>query len=687
MRKHIIPISYVFVFNIQLVFCCVFPDDFQGQTWFTNIRATTKTAIYFRSKIMEHEDLQTKQDYVERQYEYTCVSMVALNKYIVVNKAGEFRCVHFIKRSKSIMQLKYSKFSKNDSDSDLCSHRRLELHPWLLIHYPSLQKEFTLCPISGGYNMKIKLPDGTDHPCNFIDLPMRFESECLKGEAISFYFRSKHCIGSLPMAVSQRALCVTHWRSDGDVIVILRDPDNDSVWCLRIPARNSYSDRTRMLLFTDGTCETATGVKFYTLELELVVQNTLCTDEHENCHLLPCSQHFESQCLQNCGKCNPNVYPTSCDFPKRYRGDWLIQDSYGTSAVSISNSRVSVDRLGSFNCIDFDDSPSRRFKQFTTLTFFINGCRPRYTCLAFKSLNDNILGFSVSQSKVWPLPSDQTGAMTCDPSSFHGDPAPLRDTFRSFSDVFKPLVSTSRIMSPVTCPFQSTYQFNATFSNGTICGGAFYKMCQEESILRVQFHQCPSAKHVVDEYSCLGTVESKYWERILLIHNINNDSDTRCLISSDVEPRRMIMLPSGECDKYSWTNSDAGLRSPILDLQITPLQESCRQLTTTQTVTKLQHLPQPINDAWKVSRDAGEDMTSYYHGDVNLVTHKHRHHKGIHTSTQTYRVITADDTSHKIVIHTTNNGLSFTKSGNILIYFTIVSSFLYRLLFNLGNIS
>lgn len=642
MVKYTLPLSYIFVFNIQLVFGCVFPDDLQGQTWYTNIRATTRTAIYFRSGVMEYEEQQTEQDYVMKEYESVCVQMVALNKYMIRLESKEYQCVNFVRRSSSVMQIKYSRRSSFNS-SDSCENRNLELSPWLFILYSSLWNDFTICPFSGGYNMKIKEPNGLDHACNFIDLPMRLESECLTGEAITFDFRTKHCIRSLPMTVTQRAICVTHWRNDGDVITVLRAPDTDTVWILRIPARKSISDITTMLLMTDVTCEPGRDVRFYTLELEMIVQNTLCTDEHKNCDILPCSQHFESQCLQTCGKCDPNIYPTSCDFPKRFRGNWLIRDNFGTSAVNISSSQIRINRVGTFSCTEFDDTP-RRKKQYTTLTFFSNGCRPRYTCLAFKTLNRNVLGLAVSQSTVWPFRTTEVGSTLCESSNFHGDPAPLRDTFRSFNDVFQPLISTSKILNPVTCPIPSSYQFNVTFMNGTTCSGAFYKLCHDTSVLRFEFYNCPYDRFVID-FSCLGTIASRYWEKNIIIDNINVSGDTRCLISSEVEPARMLMFPSGECDKYSWSNTEVGLRAPLLSISVTPELHSCRAPSTV-TSTKLgDFVLEPINDAWRAVQNNDVDVTSNDGTHAELITHKHRHHKSHSTTQQTYNVVTDDGRS------------------------------------------
>ncbi|XP_052775890.1 uncharacterized protein LOC128213862 [Mya arenaria] len=499
-----------------------------------------------------------------------------------------------------------------------------------------MRKEFSVCPFSGGYNMKIKDKGGIDHACNFIDLPMRFESECLRGEGMTFDLRTEHCIGALPMRKTQNVMCVSHWREDGDVVTVLRDTDTDTVWCLRIPARNSFTGKTIMLLFTDVACKVAADVNYFTLELQMVPQNTLCTDEHANCNILPCTSHFESQCLRTCSMCDPNTYPTACDFPKRFRGKWFLNDNFGVSDVNITTSKMRVERIGNFNCISFHDSPPRKSKQFTTLSFFSNGCRPRYTCIRFKTLNSNVLGLGISQSRVWPLPNGhrQVGASVCELSNFKEDHAPIRDTFRTNSDIFKPIVSLVNNINSMQCPFHNSFVFNATLNNGTVCNGAFFKRCNESSHLLFIFHKCPY-EYLSVEYVCLGSIQSKYWETITLIQNQNDVKDTRCIVTSEIEPGHILVLPAGECDQFSWAHVNAGIRKPSLDLVVTPENKNCRFPEETPVVfgrsTTMSTVPKPQHDAWK-GIHAEVKLSKYLENQ----THKHRHQNTMLSSTEAY---------------------------------------------------
>ena len=594
---------------IQVTSCCDFDDKFQQRTWYTNIRQSTRTSVYFDGDVMEFEDENTDQGYVTETFQYTCVKLVKAGTYIVKKEDEKiYGCLRFVEKSKSVMQLHVSGFHGSWHVS-LCEPRNLHMEPWLYISLETIRSEFSVCPLSGGYNMKIKDKNGIDHACNFNDLSMRFESECLSGEGIRFDFRTEHCIGNLPMRSLQKALCVTHWREDGDVVSVLRDPETDSVWCLRIPARNSSIGKTVMLLYTDVACKVAANVRYFTLELQMMPQNSLCTDEHANCNILPCSSHFESQCLSTCRMCDPNTYPTACDFPRRFRGKWILKDSYGKSEVQISPSKLHIDRIGNFDCISFDDSPSRKSKQFTTLSFFNNGCRPRYTCLALKTLNSNTLGLAVSQSLIWPLRSGhrRVGTNVCDSSNFHEDPLPISGTFRSYADVYKPITSTSNHTDPKQCPFQHSFLFNASFANGIVCNGGFYKRCDETSHMHILFRDCPYS-NLDSEFICLGAIHSKYWEVVTLIQNRNDITDVRCIVTSDVDPSHVFVLAAGDCDQFSWTHVVTGIRRAMLSLIVTPENTNCR-FKDTEISTKVQQTstsqaaiatePKPQNDAWR----------------------------------------------------------------------------------------
>ncbi|XP_053394731.1 uncharacterized protein LOC128555676 [Mercenaria mercenaria] len=646
--------SLICVICLSVAYCCVFPKYLQGTTWHKNIRRSTRMAIYFRENIMEYQQENTELNYITDEWEDRCYQMNDVNKYILIHENQTYSCIMFIKRSESVIQLKYSSISEQISSS-LCEDRLLKLDTWPLVSFEKSKKEFQTCPFSGGYNMKIKDNTGTDHPCNFMDLPMRFESECHKGEGITIDFRTNHCIGDLPMSQREQALCVTSWRQDGDVLTILRTLDSGKFWCLRIPARRIFDGKTIMILYVDLTCSGEKDSLYYNLELELVSQNSLCLDEHNGCNRLPCTDYFTSQCLRSCGQCDPNVYPTSCDYPRKIRGEWFLNDAFGQSTVNVSGSRLTYERVGTFSCVTFPDSPpSRKTKRFTTVSFFNNGCRPRYTCAAFQRISSNVYGFALSQSKIWPLPTGHENIWSdiCNTDNFYGDPEPVGDTFRTFNNAFKPMVTKSKPVTEIQCPLDASYLFNATFQTGGTCAGRLFKICQEQSHIQLQYENCPFTEHQFQDFNCIGVIDSKYWERIILLQNRLHFQNTSCLILSDVEPGRVILLPSGECDQFTWTYVNVGIRNATVDMIVTPEIQTCRNVETTTPAVDL-HKPKTTAQArFKPLQDAyiSERYSKTHETDINKSaksTHKHRHQNHQTTSPSSVYKVAQNDHSDK----------------------------------------
>ena len=554
---------------------------------------------------MEMQEEIIKSNYVLDVMEQRCVTMIDLGKFIVkiVGESGAdvYKCIKIISRSKSVLQLQSSR-EFNEVDPNICVESNLVLDPWLLISYSVLEKEFTTCPFSGGYNMKIKDSHGFDHGCNFMDLPMRFESECHNGDGITFDFREANCIGSMPMKQLQNAICVTHWRSDGNVFSLLRKDGEKTLWCLRIPARSTYSGTTLMYLYTDLVCPESDSfmqteeIEYFILELQMIPQHSLCVDEHDNCHRLPCNSFFDTQCMKTCSKCDPNIYPTACDFPRRYRGDWFISDKFGVSHINISDSRFHMDKIGDFDCVTFPGSPTRKSKLFTTVSIFNNGCRPRFTCIGLDKLNHNVLGYTISSTIVWPLENinGNIGSTICATNLFNADAPPRRDAFRPYSGVHKPFISSTEPMIAKPCTLISSYIFNASlnFVGGKLCHGVLYQDCSNDTRMRIEYSGCWYEPDFQD-FRCLGSLEGRYWERMIVVQNMKDMYDTRCLIFSDLKPDRVIMLKSGDCDKYSWMYCDAGIRRPIIDFSVSMEDAHCHYVTTTTHAP-----PEPINDGW-----------------------------------------------------------------------------------------
>ncbi|KAL3857237.1 hypothetical protein ACJMK2_011929 [Sinanodonta woodiana] len=586
----------------HLVSLCVFPEYLQPHAWHTHIRTSTgrRTAVNFREHIMEMQEQDTETGRVFYTERRLCENLLDRGRFFIKHRDNygqeKFGCIEFVIRSRSITQIKMSHLTDKPLSSS-CDENEQKWDPWLLVSYPLMKQEFTTCPLSGGYNMKIKDGFGNVHGCNFMNVPMRFESECLTGEGITFDFRSSDCSNFLPMDIVQKAVCIAHWSQEGNVYIVLRKSGQDDLWCLRFPPRTEHINEMFAYLYTDLACVSPSSqnnsAMNYTLLLETIFLNNLCSDEHSNCAGLPCNEYIKQQCPKTCRACDPNISPPTCSFPRRLLGEWLLRDQFGAKYVNLSESYFHIESFGTFKCVSFLDSPSRDERLFTTLSLFTNGCRPKLTCVGFHKFSRSVMGYSLSQSDTWSIKGSNLGTDICNRGRFQPDPAPITDTYRTFRDIYKPILQMANEIPLQPCGLKNSYIFNAVFADGNMCQGLIYPHCRNDTKIRIEFKDCNSIPDFVD-YKCAAVYKGHYWEKIVLMENINDLEDVRCLIFSDLEPKRILMLHAAQCDKYSWTYTNAKMRIPIIDFNVTVENLPCR---TIPMPTEL--YPIPVNDGWQ----------------------------------------------------------------------------------------
>ena len=114
--------------------------------------------------------------------------------------------------------------------------------------------------------------------------------------------------------------------------------------------------------------------------------------------------------------------PSQCFHPQT--------DRNGVSYINITETDLTIDNVGSFRCVMFPDSPSRKSRMYTTVSLFGDGCRPRYTCLKLRRLGPSVLRYSLSRSYVWPDLEKAFGQAICSNEQFGMDPEPINDLYR-----------------------------------------------------------------------------------------------------------------------------------------------------------------------------------------------------------------------------------------------------------------
>ncbi|KAK7087700.1 uncharacterized protein [Littorina saxatilis] len=472
------------------------------------------------------------------------------------------------------------------------------------------------------YSMRITDSELGENGCNYMHRPMKFESDCLTGEGVLFDFISEGCLpSSAAMFVKQRTLPVATWRHGGDHFVILRRRDDLDLYCLRIP--KTSENHLNAFLFTDLACLTRSPrrllgipltegdseVKYLVLHLQMYVYRHLCDDEYPQCSAVTCNSYIRHECHKSCKVCDADNPPATCSFPRRIRGDWYQMDTNGFNRVNVTESDVIMENMGSFRCVVYPDSPSRRTKMYTTVSMFKNGCRPRYTCVKFKRLGPSVLRYTLSRSYVWPDLMEKFGESICSDDQFGMDPEPIRDLYRTTEDTGKPIISHNPALERVPCNLSSSFSLTATFPNGSLCHGSLFEHCEDSTRLRLHFHsgcgqvisrgetisslpynaavESSNPGPWVADYACLAHYEGHYWERVLMLRNVKDKKDARCLLFTQMDASEAMMMVAGQCDKNAWNYARVGMRTPLLSLRLRPDEFPCKYLPLTTTTTTM----------------------------------------------------------------------------------------------------
>ncbi|XP_005105062.1 uncharacterized protein LOC101856910 [Aplysia californica] len=587
---------------------CSFPDTLNmartDPPWYSHVRSdgSRDAEYYIRHNVMEIHYPNNDRPHVRWKCTMSFHGKLLLKRQdIHINSF--YRCAKFIFRSRSIVQIMWSHEIK-EFDLGLCENEYLKLDPWPLIWYDTLEMDHKPCPFHGGYDMKLVDSQLGENGCNLMLRPMRLEAECLGGEGVTFDYVSSNCLPDINMFVKQRTLCVTDWQDSKNHYVILRRNEDTDLWCLVMPIERG-SDVTAHL-YSDLACHYEVGAakqmprefKYFTLQLHTRVFSTLCEDEYHDCNKITCNDYVKHECHKSCGMCNPKEVTDTCSFPRRFSGSWFLKDTDGYKHIELEDSQFAIDGVGNFKCMDFPDSPSRKSRIYSTVSFYTNGCRPRYTCIKFQRLGPSVLRYSQSQSYVWPALEHDFGSAVCDEQRFHPDPSPIDDLYRSHAGSGKPIVAQFPRPEYVHCNVTSVLTISATLPEGYVCSGRMYRHCEDTTKLRLEFGSCGSLIPAHTDYSCLANFKGHYWERILLVQNTHDEVDVICFIFSQFYPNEAYAMVASQCDQKSFNFVRGGLRKPLLKLEFRPESDSCvsvplTEATTLETLSRPEHIADP----------------------------------------------------------------------------------------------
>lgn len=408
-----------------------------------------------------------------------------------------YSCVQFILRSSFVVQIRQST-PVTTPNATICRGVPLVQDTWFLVsrQMKTASPNFTQsCSLRGGFVIKpmeksLVTDDRIQDPlCAGYRGEMRLESGCLDGEGMTFYFRHKHCIpDDLYMFSTQPTQCLGSWTDGPYAFSLLKHDRLPHSWVLRHPyvLDNSFT----IYLFKDLIAPTADNagsfpgvVGFLAVRDSPRPASSLCTDEHEACSTWPkpCLSSLVTTltCPRTCGVCNASR-PIVCSFPAELQGLWYDPET-DTPTVLVNRTVLTFYsrlRTETHHCIDWEFATgvqaSRKGRPRTAwevmiVNGFLNGCRPRYSCVRFLRRAPFALYLKLSETQMWPLVSSPEEVIDC--RAFSYDKAddgvsPEQNQFRDRH--FRLVYSMREVARRTQCHLpEGLVDLDVTFSNGT----------------------------------------------------------------------------------------------------------------------------------------------------------------------------------------------------------------------------
>ena len=280
---------------------------------------------------------------------WTCVLAVANDRMYLIqhydSSSMEYvsACIEFIKRSSSIVQVRWSIYQRHlPTDLSLCDDEHLKLDPWPMVHVEKITSEYVPSPLRGGFNMRITDSQYGESFCNYMHRPMKIEFECANGEGVLLDFLQSECTpDDLYVGVTQELQPAGAWNVNGDSFVVLRYPGENGrkfrFFCLRVS--DVHGDHITAFLFTELVCfsgryvdllravrrgESPGDFRYLVLHLQRVMYMHLCYDDYPQCVALSglCEDRIYKECRKTCGVCESVEPKLLCSFHEKLLGGW-----------------------------------------------------------------------------------------------------------------------------------------------------------------------------------------------------------------------------------------------------------------------------------------------------------------------------------------------------------------------------
>lgn len=396
---------------------CRFPDYLYKNggnvTWYMNYPNNKDIKIIVEPKRMYVTECRTHRYRECHTYQRHCSIEKGDGKYLVREVIGSnynwestYRCMQFLPRGKSVVQIKLSRYLSESTSSSLCEDKNLLMDNNPLVARELTELEESVCPLIGGYDFKLYRPGESEPLCDDIFLPLRIESDCTLNEGIKMYFRRRNCsnlfVGSPIESDPVRLRCVATWSYLQYTYSIVKWHGSMEYWCVRVTYKRDAVHE--VYIYFSGTCPTSNEPYDRMLILKhfkIHYVTNICEDENLVCSYHHCSTHVRDNCKLSCSLCEPEKEERSCFFPREFHGHWNSLQQQSSSALVINNETI-FQQHQRWHCVTSTQSEVLRRRKVLKLKFQ-NGCHPRYMCIELEQPALSMLRYRSGTELHWPI--------------------------------------------------------------------------------------------------------------------------------------------------------------------------------------------------------------------------------------------------------------------------------------------
>lgn len=606
---------------------CTFPDIMNleedgslDHTWrflspdpnYNKEHSTGQWSFHMHSVYISHGN--TLDDYDSADgYDYDCIENVGKNKVLVKRiefdqdeKHDRFTCLHFVRRSPAVVQLRMAEYAET-AESSLCNDANLKNNDTTLVHFHAamwhkvLEKiPYMTCGLEGGYFIDQWYDQDKNEGCTVdVENSLRIEDECDIGSRLQITGESEKCPSPMEnLNVYKEPLtCIASWKDGNYLFSVATDEWNSFFVCLRFP--QTKGKQFEMYIFLDGICDSTENIlhskKYKRLQMRQFIVPDLCSDYSPHCTLLSkedCVGAVPNTCRKSCNVCPHEKTWYSSKLPEEIQGDWYLQTS-AKPGKKVTITERSMEFPHSRSWSYFGESPCKRSRighqkkasEYMLVSSSINGCLPRVATVMVNTFSTSVIGLQLSQSASSELGlvnetstwSNDMESM-CEPTQYSQDDERLRNKYHTTGYGWQNLVQDVQYPNLDQCELTDDQEFEVTLKSGATCKGHLNMRTLGDSFDMV-IDDCGKYNSTVDipggigervRYECMARFTgAQDWNTYIItrtpgeMKNVVNETYVCWYLAKG---KNGYLLPISSCDDL--TDTDVSQEQPLASVHL-----------------------------------------------------------------------------------------------------------------------